>query len=96
MSLHVASTGLVFDAFTGPTSKHLTHTSPNPLPKPKPVIDSPPKGTPVKLASSPTLLQILNHVVDLFLLQERAHRPTVASAFRQRRPIQVRGRVQRL
>ena len=87
MSLHVASTGLVFDAFTSPTSKRPTHTSPNPFP---------PKDAPVKLASSPTLLQILNRVVDLFLLQERAHRPTVASAFRRRRPIQLRGRVQRL
>src|SRR5258706_6449642 len=98
MSLHTASTGLVYDAFTSPPSssvksKRRPHTSPKSFPEA-------PKDAIVNPTSSPTFLQILDRVVEHFLLQERVyHRimpSTVAAAPRprHRRPIKLRGRVQ--
>lgn len=107
MSLHTASSGLVYDAFTSPTSspvksKRRPHTSP-PKSFPVAVIDNPPKDAIVKPASSPTFLPILDRVVEHFPLQERAHRQiipppllTAATTPRHRGPIlSLRGRVQR-
>lgn len=98
MSLHTASTGLVYDAFTSPPSssvrsKRRPHTSPKSFPEA-------PKDAIVKPTSSPTFLQISDRVAEHFLLQERAYRrimsPTVAAEprHRHRRPIKLRGRVQ--
>ena len=76
MTLYASSTGLVLEAATSPTpssvnSTHLAHISPNP--SPESAIDNPPKDALLKLASSSTLLQILERLVELFPLQERVH-----------------------
>lgn len=87
------STGLVLEAFVQPAHTPLKSSR-------TAAVDNPPKDALFKLASSFTLPQILERVVELFLLQERenAHRrrrlgfPTV---HRQRLSCKLQSRVQR-